>query len=114
MTAISIALTHIWSVLAEAMLVARNYPCSRVEALKITAVSVTPWFLIFSLFPLIGGAVAIGAVWSFTLLKPAIENICEVPANESWKIAIAVFLLWIGSYLFSNLFFAGVLAISGA
>ena len=113
MSGISMVLTHLWSLLAEALLVARNYPCSRVDALKITAIATTPWFLVFSFFPLIGGSVIIGALWAATLIRPSIERFADVSQKDARKISAALFMSWIAAYLFSNLFFIGILSIAG-
>ncbi len=111
--AISFALLHFWSLIIEGLLVAQGIEISRLTAVKITMLAGSPWFIIFALFPAIQGGVILGLVWVVSLLPLALTRIGLVPKEKLNRIFISSSLLWIASYLFSNLFFIGVLSIAG-
>jgi len=110
--AISVVVFHFWSLIIEGLLNAQGYTASRIDALKITILAGSPWFIIFSLFPVIHGFVLLGALWVITLVPFALKHLGHVAPEKLFRLSIATLLLWMASLLFANQFFVGILSIA--
>ena len=110
---ISFALIHVWSLIVEGLLAAQGIACDRLLAVKITILSSSPWFLIFAFFPYLHEGILLGAFWVVTLLPVSYRVLAQTPHNKIFRLSAGTSLLWMATYLFSNLFFIGILSVAG-
>ncbi len=106
---INVALTHLYSVVFEAIAAGLGGTASRIQALKLSTYSLSPWFFMFGMFPILRETALVGLLWSFALFVIGSNHLVTIDPAKRWRfIALSAFLCLVLLFL-SNLFFAGIL-----
>lgn len=108
---LNVAVAHIFAVIFEQLAIAMTGSCSRSQSLMLSISFLTPWFILFALFPFIGPAALLGLIWGSYVFSKGVAVLRIVSTEQQRKFCAVGILMAIVVLLMANFFFVGFMSV---